>query len=77
MSNYNLYGSTVILKTSGSGSITPNKIPPSEFINGVATVEVMYDKAEKFNIFATLEEKEIPSTEIKTTEKKSRKTKSS
>lgn len=70
MSNYNLYGSTVILKTSGSGSITPNKIPPSEFINGVATVEVMYDKAEKFNIFATLEEKEIPSTEIKTTEKK-------
>ncbi len=65
MSNYNLYGSTVILKSSGSGTLTPNKVPPSEFINGVATVEVMYDRAEKFNIFATTEEKEISSREIK------------
>lgn len=70
MSNYNLYGSTVILKSSGSGTITPDRVPPSEFINGVATVEVMYDKAEKFNIFATTEEKEVPSREIKITEEK-------
>ncbi|WP_353683414.1 hypothetical protein V4D30_05935 [Thermodesulfovibrio sp. 3907-1M] len=70
MSNYNLYGSTVILKSSGSGSLTPNRVPPSEFINGVATVEVMYDRAEKFNIFATTEEKEIPSKEIKIAEEK-------
>ncbi|WP_353686606.1 hypothetical protein [Thermodesulfovibrio sp. 3462-1] len=70
MSNYNLYGSTVILKSSGSGTLTPNKVPPSEFINGVATVEVMYDRAEKFNIFATTEEKEIPSREIKIAEEK-------
>lgn len=70
MSNYNLYGNTVILKSSGSGTLTPNKVPPSEFVNGVATVEVMYDKAEKFEIFATLEEKEIPSKEIKISEEK-------
>lgn len=70
MSNYNLYGNTVILKSSGSGTLTPNKVPPSEFINGVATVDVMYDKAEKFEILATLEEKEIPSKEIKISEEK-------
>ncbi|MDW7998368.1 MAG: hypothetical protein RMI30_02820 [Thermodesulfovibrio sp.] len=70
MSNYNLYGNTVNLKSSGTGTIMPNKIPPSEFINGVATVEVMYDKAEKFEIFATLEEKEVPSKEIKVAEEK-------
>lgn len=70
MSNYNVYGSTVILKSSGSGTITPNRVPPSEFINGVATVEVMYDKAEKFNIFATTEEREVPSREIKIAEEK-------
>lgn len=70
MSNYNLYGNTVILKSSGSGTVTPNKVPPSAFINGVATVEVMYDKAEKFEISATLEEKEIPSKEIKIIEEK-------
>lgn len=70
MSNYNLYGNTVILKSSGSGTITPNKVPPSEFVNGVATVEVMYDKAEKFEIFATLEEREVPSKEIKISEEK-------
>jgi len=70
MSNYNLYGDTVILKSSGSGTLTPNRVPPSEFVNGVATVEVMYDKAEKFEIFATLEEKEIPSKEIKISEEK-------
>lgn len=70
MSNYNLYGNTVVLKSSGSGILTPTKIPPSEFVNGVATVEVMYDKAEKFEILATLEEKEIPSKEIKVSEVK-------
>ncbi|MCS7163383.1 MAG: hypothetical protein NZ845_00065 [Thermodesulfovibrio sp.] len=65
MSNYNLYGNTVVLKSSGSGTLTPNRVPPSEFVNGIATVELMYDKAEKFEIFATVEEKEVPSKEVK------------
>lgn len=70
MSNYNLYGKTVTLKSSGSGNITPNRVPPSEFVNGVATVEVMYDKAERFQIFAIVEDEEIPSKEIKIKEEK-------
>lgn len=70
MSNYNLYGNTVVLKSSGTGTLTPNRVPPSEFVNGVATVEVMYDKAEKFEILATVEEREIPFKEIKVTEEK-------
>jgi len=70
MSNYNLYGKTVILKSSGAGNITPNRVPPSEFVNGVATVEVMYDKAEKFQIFATVEDEKVPSKEIKIKEEK-------
>lgn len=70
MSNYNLYGKTVVLKSSGSGNITPNRVPPSEFVNGVATVEVMYDKAEKFQILATVEDEEVPSKEIKIKEEK-------
>ncbi|WP_028844953.1 hypothetical protein [Thermodesulfovibrio thiophilus] len=70
MSNYNLYGNTVILKSSGTGTLTPNKIPASEFVNGVATVNVMYDKAENFEIYATTEEKESPSKEIKVSEER-------
>lgn len=68
MSNYNLYGNTVVLKSSGSGMLTPNRVPPSEFVNGIATVELMYDKAEKFEIFATVEEKEVSSKEVKVIE---------
>jgi hypothetical protein len=68
MTNYNLYGNTVILRSSGLGVLTPNKIPPSQFVNGVATVELMYDKAEKFNIIATVAEEEIPFKEIKVRE---------
>lgn len=68
MSNYNLYGSTVVLKTTGSGTLTPNRIPSTEFINGVAVIEVMYDKAENFEIIASAEE--VLSKEIKPIEKK-------
>ncbi|MEN2994201.1 MAG: hypothetical protein ABDH19_02490 [Thermodesulfovibrio sp.] len=68
MSNYNLYGNTVVLKSSGSGMLTPNRVPPSEFVNGIATVELMYDKAEKFEIFATVEEKEVSPKEVKVIE---------
>ncbi|MEN2985528.1 MAG: hypothetical protein ABDH16_02550 [Thermodesulfovibrionaceae bacterium] len=72
MSNYNLYGLPVILKTTGSGTLTPNRIPTTEFINGVAVVEVMYDKAENFEIIASVEE--IPLKEVKPEEKRKEET---
>lgn len=55
--NYNLAGSDVILRVSGSGALTPPVILPSEFIDGVATVEVTYNKAESFSISATMGKK--------------------
>lgn len=70
MTNYNLYGKTVILKSSGTGTLTPNRIPASAFVNGAAIVELMYDKAEKFAIMASTEEEIIPSTEVKSKEEK-------
>ena len=74
MSHYNLYGKTVLLKTTGRGTLTPNKVPPSEFINGVANVEVMYNKAEQFDIIASVEEevpvKETPTTKVHIKKKK-------
>lgn len=63
MTNYNIYGKPVILKSTGSGNLSPNLIPPSAFIQGVAVVDVIYDKAEKFDIIATVateEEKVLP-----------------
>lgn len=54
--NYNLIGSDVILKTTGSGVLVPDRIPATEFINGVAVVEVQYNKAEAFKIHATMAE---------------------
>jgi len=59
MSNYNLYGNTVILKSSGTGTLTPNKIPASEFVNGVATVDVMYDKDRKCLKFMRTTRKDV------------------
>ncbi len=59
MTQYNLYGKPVILRTTGKGTLTPNKIPPSEFINGIAIVEVLYDKAEQFEIIASAEEEAL------------------
>ncbi len=56
MTLYNLYGKPVILRTTGIGTLSPNKIPPSEFINGIAIVEVLYDKAEQFEIIASTED---------------------
>lgn len=52
--NYNLTGSNVVLRTTGSGLLLPSVISPSEFIDGVASVEVVYDKAESFAISATM-----------------------
>ncbi len=52
--NYNLIGNDVILGTTGTGSISPIKVSPSEFANGVAMVDVVYDKAESFLISAKM-----------------------
>jgi hypothetical protein len=51
--NYHLSGSNVFLKITGSGTLSPSIIPPSEFVDGVALTEVVYDKAESFTITAT------------------------
>lgn len=55
VSNFNLNGNNVILSTSGTGTISPSKISPSDFINGVAVVDILYDKAESFLISAKME----------------------
>ena len=52
--NYNLSGNEVLLSTSGTSYITPSVILPTEFIDGVAVVEVMYDRAESFTISAKM-----------------------
>ncbi|MCX8069071.1 MAG: hypothetical protein N2738_01050 [Thermodesulfovibrionales bacterium] len=50
--NYNLIGSDVILKASGTGNLIPDRIPASEFVNGTAVIDVQYNKAEAFKITA-------------------------
>ncbi|MFO0754606.1 MAG: hypothetical protein U0411_14930 [Thermodesulfovibrionales bacterium] len=48
--NYNLVGPDVSLSTTGTGTLIPNRIPASEFVNGSAVVEVQYNKSEAFSI---------------------------
>jgi hypothetical protein len=52
MKNYNLVGPDVMLNTTGSGKLTPSRIPASEFVNGSALVDVQYNKSEAFSIMA-------------------------
>ena len=63
--NYNLIGSDVVLRASGTGNLIPDRIPASEFINGTAVIDVQYNKAEAFNITAQIADikTERPSTE--------------
>ncbi len=75
MVNYNQYGKNVLLMSTGSGTLTPNRIPPTAFVNGVAIVELIYDRAEKFDIIAIPEEEEMPSIESKVKEEKKEKPK--
>ncbi len=62
--NYNLVGPDVLLTTTGSGTLVPNKIPASEFINGNAVVEVQYNKSEAFSITATSAKTSTPSSPV-------------
>ncbi len=62
--NYNLVGPDVLLTTTGSGTLVPNKIPASEFINGNAVVEVQYNKSEAFTITASSAKTSTPSSPV-------------
>ncbi|MGC2063653.1 MAG: hypothetical protein WA610_11805, partial [Thermodesulfovibrionales bacterium] len=52
--NYNLAGNEIVLSTSGTSFITPSVILPTEFISGIAVVDVLYDRAESFTISAKM-----------------------
>lgn len=59
--NYNLVGPDVLLTTTGTGTLVPNKIPASEFVNGTTVVEVQYNKSETFSIVAAPAKTSTPS----------------
>lgn len=63
--NYNLTGTDVLLSTTGTGNLTPNRIPPAEFINGVAIIDAQYNKAESFDISAAAEKPKEPASEVR------------
>jgi len=50
--NYNLSGPDVLLNATGTGKLTPGRIPASEFINGTAVINAQYNKSESFTITA-------------------------
>ncbi|HMK44362.1 MAG TPA: hypothetical protein VK445_09515 [Dissulfurispiraceae bacterium] len=50
--NYNLIGPDIALNATGSGKLTPSRIPASEFVNGTALVDVQYNRSEAFTIMA-------------------------
>lgn len=52
--NYNLIGNDVYLNASGTGMLSPKRVHASEFVNGVASVDAMYDKAESFAVSASV-----------------------
>ncbi|RJQ40641.1 MAG: hypothetical protein C4550_03300 [Nitrospiraceae bacterium] len=52
--NYNLIGNDVYLNASGAGMLSPKRVHASEFVNGVASVDAMYDKAESFAVSASI-----------------------
>jgi hypothetical protein len=72
--NYNLIGNDVFLNTTGSGVLSPKIVSASEFADGIASVDVVYDKAESFTISASMttkkEEKKITIKEQKKEEVK-------
>ncbi|MGD0282541.1 MAG: hypothetical protein ABSB95_09285 [Dissulfurispiraceae bacterium] len=62
--NYNLVGPDVLLTATGSGTLVPNKIPASEFVDGNAVVEVQYNKSEAFTITASSAKTSTPSSPV-------------
>ena len=58
--NFNLVGNEVLLSTTGGGMLSPSRVAPPDFVNGIALAEVMYDKAESFQISARMSSDKIP-----------------
>jgi len=52
ISDYDTVGSGVEITTTGTGTIRPELVEASQFINGIATIDVIYDKTEDFTIKA-------------------------
>ncbi|MBI5204748.1 MAG: hypothetical protein HZA11_07525 [Nitrospirae bacterium] len=52
--NYNLAGNDVYLNVTGTGVLSPKVVPASEFVGGIATLDVVYDRAESFAISASM-----------------------
>ncbi len=52
--NFNISGLDVMLTSSGSGNLNPDRIAPTDFVNGIAVVDLMYDRAESFQISARM-----------------------
>lgn len=52
INNYDVTGKNVVLAITGSGELTPSNVSASNFVDGLATVDVNYDKAESFSIHA-------------------------
>lgn len=50
ITDYNQKGQGVLLLTRGKGHLSPSSIPASQFQNGVARVELAYDKVEPITI---------------------------
>lgn len=50
--NYNLSGTDVLLSSTGTGSLIPNRLKASEFVNGTAVAYLQYNKSEAFDITA-------------------------
>lgn len=50
ISNYNTTGKNVVLASSGAGDLTPNVVRAASFIDGLAIIDVSYDKAESFSV---------------------------
>lgn len=53
--NYNIVGKDVYLKASGTGKLIPSVIPPVDFVNGVAKVNLIYTKSEPIAISAYIQ----------------------
>jgi len=53
--NYNIVGKSVHLVASGTGKLIPDIIPPENFVNGVAKVQLIYTKSEPITISAYAE----------------------
>lgn len=52
VTNFDEVGSDVRLSATGTGRFSPSLLVPSEFIDGIATVECSYDTTESFTIIA-------------------------